>query len=134
MKGGTLGYEDEKFAYLVVSRDADEGRAEARILRHPRVEKGRIVLALCTPAGAQGGVGRYVAHRPRTWNDLTPLARGRDDALEAHVGDHVPVVLHVVRVVEREHTEPGRRAREELDFFHDVGGRELGHGAIAEGD
>ena len=51
LKGGTLGYEDEKFAYLVVSRDADEERAEARVLRHPRVEKGRIALSLCTPEG-----------------------------------------------------------------------------------
>lgn len=59
LKGGTLGYEDEKFAYLVASRVAAPERAAARVLRHPRVEKGRITLTLCT----EPGVARQVVTR-----------------------------------------------------------------------
>lgn len=50
VKGGTLGYEDEKFACLVV--DVGGGAAlpqGARVLRHPRVEKGQVGLEICTP-------------------------------------------------------------------------------------
>jgi ribosomal protein RSM22 (predicted rRNA methylase) len=64
VKGGTLGYEDEKYAYLVVSRAPDPARPDARVLRHPRIEKGRIALALCTPDGAQRDI---VTRRDATW-------------------------------------------------------------------
>jgi ribosomal protein RSM22 (predicted rRNA methylase) len=64
VKGGTLGYEDEKYAYLVVSRDAHPGRPEARVLRHPRIEKGRIALALCTPDGAPRQI---ITRRDQSW-------------------------------------------------------------------
>ncbi len=73
LKGGTLGYEDEKFAYLVVSRDADEERAEARILRHPRAEKGRIALSLCTPEGTRR---RIVTRRDATWRAARKVTWG----------------------------------------------------------
>ncbi|WP_396624634.1 small ribosomal subunit Rsm22 family protein [Luteitalea sp.] len=53
LKGGTLGYEDEKFAYLVFARDTDIEPANARVLRHPRVDKGKVGLDLCTPDGLQ---------------------------------------------------------------------------------
>jgi ribosomal protein RSM22 (predicted rRNA methylase) len=64
LKGGSLGYEDEKFAYLVATRDVDAPRPPARILRHPRVEKGRIVMTLCTPGGAERAV---VTRRDPAW-------------------------------------------------------------------
>lgn len=53
LKGGTLGYEDEKFAYLVATRRAEATERPARVLRHPRIEKGRIGLTLCTADGAE---------------------------------------------------------------------------------
>lgn len=49
VKGGTLGYEDEKFACLVVDVGRGTAPRGARVLRHPRVEKGQVGLELCTP-------------------------------------------------------------------------------------
>lgn len=52
LKGGDVPYEDEKFSYLAVAKEA-AAAAEARILRHPQKESGRITLRLCTPEGIQ---------------------------------------------------------------------------------
>jgi len=52
IKGGSLGYEDEKFSYLIASRAA-LNPASARIVRHPRKHTGFLHLNLCTPAGLQ---------------------------------------------------------------------------------
>lgn len=64
IKGGTLGYEDEKYACLVVAREPQETRAAARVLRHPRIEKGRVSLELCTPDGA---VRSVITRRDEAW-------------------------------------------------------------------
>ncbi len=53
MKSGELGWEDEKFSYVIFSRAAEMARAGARIVRHPQVGKGHIKLELC----AQDGLG-----------------------------------------------------------------------------
>lgn len=50
LKGGQLGHEDEKFAYVALAREPAPAAA-ARILRHPRVQPGRITLELCTAQG-----------------------------------------------------------------------------------
>lgn len=50
MKEGDAPYEDEKFAYLAVSK-VPCVPAPARILRHPMKEAGHITLKLCTPEG-----------------------------------------------------------------------------------
>jgi ribosomal protein RSM22 (predicted rRNA methylase) len=50
LKDGQLGYEDEKFSYVAVTREAAQP-AGARVLRHPRHQPGLIELELCTPAG-----------------------------------------------------------------------------------
>jgi len=68
LKGGSLGYEDEKFAYVVATRRAVPIERPSRVLRHPRIEKGRIGLSLCTPDGAERVV---VSRRDTTW----PAAR-----------------------------------------------------------
>jgi ribosomal protein RSM22 (predicted rRNA methylase) len=49
-KGGDLGYEDEKYSYLIASRTA-EPPASSRILRHPQAHPGLIEIQLCTPQG-----------------------------------------------------------------------------------
>jgi ribosomal protein RSM22 (predicted rRNA methylase) len=49
-KSVTMGYEDEKFSYVVAAK-ADVVRAAARILRHPMKHKGHIQLELCMPVG-----------------------------------------------------------------------------------
>jgi ribosomal protein RSM22 (predicted rRNA methylase) len=50
LKGGELGYEDEKFSYVVAVREP-AGKGGARILRHPWQEKGVVRLELCSEAG-----------------------------------------------------------------------------------
>lgn len=47
LKGGTLGYEDEKFSYVAVC-NAPVSLPEARILRHPQKRTGHIHFTLCT--------------------------------------------------------------------------------------
>lgn len=52
LKGGTLGYEDEKFSYLAVTKHPVTSAA-ARVLRHPKRHAGYTQLQLCTPDGLQ---------------------------------------------------------------------------------
>lgn len=52
MKGGALGYEDEKFSYLVLAKQM-ASKAESRIVRHPITHSGYIQLTLCTTTGLQ---------------------------------------------------------------------------------
>lgn len=47
-KGGALGWEDEKFSYVVLVRDDGEP-AQARLVGHPRAQKGHVVLRVCAP-------------------------------------------------------------------------------------
>lgn len=49
-KGAELGFEDEKFSYVAVSREATP-QTDARVLRHPQIGGGRITLELCSPTG-----------------------------------------------------------------------------------
>lgn len=51
-KRAALGHEDEKFAYVVVAR-TPAPRAAARVLRHPQVRSGHVLLELCTPDGVR---------------------------------------------------------------------------------
>ena len=52
LKGGALGYEDEKFSYLVAGRAPAE-MPLARIVRHPMARPGHIQLTLCTAQGLE---------------------------------------------------------------------------------
>lgn len=52
LKGGEVPYEDEKFCFLAASRE-DVSPCAARVLRHPRIDSGRITLRLCTADGAE---------------------------------------------------------------------------------
>ncbi|MFJ4712078.1 small ribosomal subunit Rsm22 family protein [Streptomyces sp. NPDC088785] len=51
VKGGSLAYEDEKFAYVAATRDAPHP-APARIVRRPQIRKGQVLLDLCETRGA----------------------------------------------------------------------------------
>lgn len=53
MKGGTLGYEDEKFSYLVVARPGIGTRTPARVIKPPMENKFSVSLPLCAPHGAE---------------------------------------------------------------------------------
>lgn len=74
-KGGSLGYEDEKYSYVAVARQAGEAIA-ARVLRQPVTRAGRIELALCADSGLRhalvtrgDGANWRLAHDLR-WGDL----------------------------------------------------------------
>lgn len=53
MKGGTLGYEDEKFSYLILARPGIGARASGRVLRRPDENKFSVTLELCTGTGLE---------------------------------------------------------------------------------
>lgn len=76
LKGGMLGYEDEKFSYLVAGRQSEAAPA-ARILRHPGRHSGHVELELCMPAGhkerltvTRSQKQAYKLARKAEWGDL----------------------------------------------------------------
>jgi ribosomal protein RSM22 (predicted rRNA methylase) len=94
VKGATLGWEDEKFSYVVAVRD-DVVKAGGRIVRHPSQRKGLVELTVCQ---ADPGVTRvpvskrqgplYKAAKDAGWGDAWPPA-GRP-AGELHDGGLPP--------------------------------------------
>jgi len=52
LKGGALGYEDEKFSYLAAAREP-VALPNARIVRHPLKHSGHVQLRLCTAEGME---------------------------------------------------------------------------------
>ncbi|AFK86391.1 MULTISPECIES: small ribosomal subunit Rsm22 family protein [Thermoanaerobacterium] len=50
VKNGQLSYEDEKFSYICVSKSPCN-MIKSRIIRHPQIRKGHIILDLCTKDG-----------------------------------------------------------------------------------
>ena len=73
-KGAELGFEDEKFSYVVCARQAAR-LPNARILRHPRKHSGHIELELCTAEGLKRETvsrkqgERYRQARKAEWGD-----------------------------------------------------------------
>lgn len=84
IKGGTLGYEDEKFTYLVAVH-ADVARPFGRIIRAPCHRSGHTHLTLCTRSGEvkETVVSRkhkeiYPFVKRAKWGD--PLWRGANES------------------------------------------------------
>jgi ribosomal protein RSM22 (predicted rRNA methylase) len=81
VKGGTLPYEDEKFSYVAAARPEAVPAAAAadRVVRHPQIRKGQVLLDLCT---RDDGLVRttvtkrhglaYRAARDADWGDTWP--------------------------------------------------------------
>lgn len=74
LKGGTLGYEDEKYSYLAAWR-GPLTPGPMRVLRHPLIEPGRIQIEACQPP-AQGTLiatkrdkDRFRVFRKLRWGD-----------------------------------------------------------------
>jgi len=73
-KGAERGFEDEKFAYTVLTR-ADVRPATARIIRRPEQNPGHVVFSLCTSDGLERRtIARrqqevYRDARKRVWGD-----------------------------------------------------------------
>jgi ribosomal protein RSM22 (predicted rRNA methylase) len=78
-KHAALGWEDEKYAYVVAVRDAVllRARAAARTIRRPRKDTGHVRLMLCAPGGLDEAIvtrrdPRYRAARDAAWGDPWP--------------------------------------------------------------
>ncbi|MFJ6697497.1 small ribosomal subunit Rsm22 family protein [Streptomyces sp. NPDC091272] len=85
VKGGSLAYEDEKFAYVAAVRPeaVRATGAAARVVRRPQIRKGLVMLELCRDEGEQLALVRenvskkrdgdlYRAARDTDWGDAWP--------------------------------------------------------------
>jgi len=52
LKNAALGYEDEKYSYLIACKTGDH-QGDSRIIRKPITAKSQVILDLCTPEGTQ---------------------------------------------------------------------------------
>ena len=81
LKGGQLGYEDEKFSYVIASREKITPAA-ARILRHPQKHPGHVQLRLCAVPGIEmrtitkSQKEKYKLARKAAWGDSWNLPAG----------------------------------------------------------
>ena len=73
-KSADLAYEDEKLAYVAVVREGAE-RTHARVLRHPQVRSGHVLLELCRRDGIRAETvskrdrERYRRARKLAWGE-----------------------------------------------------------------
>lgn len=74
LKNGEKGYEDEKFSYLIVSKE-NFSKFEARVVRHPMIHNGHLKLNLCTENGfrdiiySKKNKEKYKLARKAKWGD-----------------------------------------------------------------
>ncbi|MBF5059264.1 small ribosomal subunit Rsm22 family protein [Candidatus Neptunochlamydia vexilliferae] len=69
LKKGSLGYEDEKYSYLIASKEP-HSPSGARILRHPLKRKGHSVATLCTKEGLIEKTFTGKERKDLSWGDL----------------------------------------------------------------
>ena len=78
IKDGTQPFEDEKFSYLIVTKEKLNQNLPQRVIRPPLHPKGQTVLDLCTPNGIKrltltsAKDPLYKVHRRLEWGDLYP--------------------------------------------------------------
>ncbi|MEN9654017.1 MAG: hypothetical protein RL235_129 [Chlamydiota bacterium] len=75
-KGGVLGYEDEKFSYIIAARVCAPIRRDV-IIRHPNKQKGHVILQLCTHKGvteprtvSKKDKEKYTLAKSAVWGDF----------------------------------------------------------------
>lgn len=73
-KMGTLGYEDEKFSYVILTKEQPQA-LPSRIIATPKRRSGHVILPLCTPSGlkeqtvARSQKELYKQARKADWGD-----------------------------------------------------------------
>ena len=73
LKGGDAPYEDEKYAYLALTREAPMAACQARVLRHPLIQPSRITLTLCEDGEKKQ---RIVTKKDALWKRARKLGAG----------------------------------------------------------
>ena len=80
IKGADLGFEDEKFSYLIVSRTSEENTKFARVIRSPCKRSGHIHFTFCTPQGeieetiiSKRTKERFLLAKKAEWGDILPI-------------------------------------------------------------
>lgn len=73
LKGGEAPYEDEKYAYLALVREAPKAACGARVLRHPLIQPSRITLTLCE--GGEKKI-RVVTKKDTLWKRARKIGAG----------------------------------------------------------
>lgn len=73
LKGGEAPYEDEKYAYLALTREAPRAACQARVLRHPLIQPSRITLTLCEDGEKKQ---RVVTKKDALWKRARKLGAG----------------------------------------------------------
>jgi ribosomal protein RSM22 (predicted rRNA methylase) len=75
-KQAVLPFEDEKFTYIIITKEKHSLNPCSRIIRHPSHHSGHIGLSLCTPDGLKNAViprsqkELYKKTRKSDWGDL----------------------------------------------------------------
>lgn len=79
IKGASLGYEDEKYSYLIATKSSQDS-SDARLVGHPRKHSGHLTVDVCLPEGdvKQRTISRrdgplYKAAQKASWGDTLPL-------------------------------------------------------------
>ncbi len=78
LKGGELGYEDEKYSYLIVSKEKSRPY-HARILSHPQKRSGHVHFEFCTAEGlstktfSKKNSETYKQAKKLDWGEAWPL-------------------------------------------------------------
>jgi ribosomal protein RSM22 (predicted rRNA methylase) len=81
LKEGQLGYEDEKYSYVVATREKSLSNFD-RILRHPQKRTGHIYLTLCTSEGLKKKIvskkegEAYKQAKKLEWGDIFKTTDG----------------------------------------------------------
>ena len=79
VKGAKLPFEDEKFSYLALTRDASLESTRARIIDRPRLEKFGMEFRLCGESGISDRLilkrdkPAYRAVARKKWGDTLPI-------------------------------------------------------------
>lgn len=51
LKRGEAPFEDEKYIYMAFTREKSAHEKQGRVLRHPQIRSGHVMLEVCTPEG-----------------------------------------------------------------------------------
>lgn len=85
LKGGSLGYEDEKYSYVAVSKFPCS-LPQTRVLRPPQKRSGHVLLTLCTSEGIKNEIiskkagEAYKWARKAEWGSPFPPDQGKPEA------------------------------------------------------